>query len=220
MRNIAHALTLCFIASTAWTEENDADAKRFPSPDKKLAYRIKEEGGAEIVKAKTGEAVLDLKEAAETGLATESGKVLWAPDSRRFAFNYRAGGRCYTCSVYELAGNVWKALPDFETNAKAVGEAIARCEKKSVKALGLPKGAYRRRLNDTWKVHRWIDEDTLEVFAYSEGSYVVKKKGEEDIEAVGCGILFTAKCDNKGGWKIVRLREPSEAELEKILESD
>ena len=65
-----------------------------------------------------------------------------------------------------------------------------------------------------------FDEDTLEVFAYSEGSYVVKKKGEEDIEAVGCGILFTAKCDNKGGWKIVRLREPSEAELEKILESD
>jgi len=220
MKQLALAPALCLLALTAWTAENDADAKRFPSPDKKLEYRIKDEGGAEIVKVKTGEAVLDLKEAAETALATESGRVLWAPDSRRFAFNYRAGGRYYTCSVYELAGAEWKALPDFETKAKAVEEAITRCERMRLKELGLPKGASRRRINDTWKVHRWIDVDTLEVFAYSEGSYGVKKKGEEDIEAFGCGILFTAKCDNKGGWKILRLRETSEGELERLLEGD
>ena len=219
MKQVALSAILCLLALTAWTAEKDIDAKRFPSPDKKLEYRIKDGGGAEIVKVKTGEVVLELKEAAETALATDTGTVLWAPDSRRFAFNYRAGGRYYTCRVYELAGSEWKGLPDFETNAKAVTEALTRCERKSVKELGLPKGAYRRRINDTWKVHRWIDVDTLEVLAYSEGSYVVKKK-EEDIESVGCAILFTAKCDNKGNWKILRLREPSAAELQKLQEGD
>jgi hypothetical protein len=220
MKQVALAVTLSLLASNCWGEEKDADAKRFPSPDKKLEYRLKEEGGAEIVKVKTGEVVLDLKEAAETALATESGKVVWAPDSRRFAFNYRAGARYYTCSVYELAGTTWKALPDFPTNSKAVDEAIERCEQQEVKKLGLPKGAHRRRLNDTWKVHRSLDEDTLELSAFSGGSYVVKRKGEEDIEALGCGFLFTAKCDNRGGWKILKIRKPSAAEEERIHESD
>jgi hypothetical protein len=220
MKQIVFAFSLCLLSLSAWTSENDGEAKKFPSPNKKLEYRIKDDGGAEIVKVKTGEVVLDLEEAAETALATESGKIVWAPDSRRFAFNYRAGARYYTCSVYELAGTEWKKLPDFEANSKAVEEAITRCEKKAAKELGLPRDAYRRRINDTWKVHRWLDVDTLEVFAYSEGSYVVKRKGEEDIEALGCGILFTVKCDNRGGWNILKFREASESELEKLIGDD
>src|SRR5688572_24031226 len=102
MKTAALALALLFFSSAAWSEEADT-AKRFLSPNKKLEYRVKDGGGAAIVEVKTGEAVLDLKEAEETSLATDTGKVGWAPDSRRFAFNYRAGGRYYTCSVYELA---------------------------------------------------------------------------------------------------------------------
>ena len=35
--------------------------------------------------------------------------VIWAPDSKRFAFNY-GQGRTHAASLYQLRGNEWKAL--------------------------------------------------------------------------------------------------------------
>ena len=217
MRNFGFILTLLLFATATPAETKD-EAHRFQSPDKKLEYRANGEG-AEIVRSDTGESVLKLEEASASSLAAESGKILWAPDSRRFAFNYRSGGRYYTCTVYELAGAAWKALPDLEEKATQVSEMISRAEQRDRKRLGVGKNASRRRIVDKWAVRRWIDRDTLEVFAESSGSVVVDKKNE-DVEYIGGAVLFTVKCDNRGGWKITRLRALSDAEVEKINKED
>ena len=72
---------------------------------------------------------------------------------------------------------------------------------------------------DKWAVRRWIDRDTLEVFAESSGSVVVDRKNE-DVDYIGGAVLFTVKCDNRGGWKITRLRQLSDADVEKMDKED
>jgi hypothetical protein len=181
------------------------------SPDKKWAYRLVEDQPA-IVRAESGEVVLKLS---DDGGSPESGKVLWAPDSRRVAFNYRSGTRYYTCAVYELAGEKWKELPDLETKATKVVEMIERAEQRARKRLGATKSAHRRRINDTWEVRRWIDADTFEALASSEATVVLKDESA-DPGSFDTTVLFTVKCDNRGGWRITRLHEPSNAELRKL----
>lgn len=206
-------LLACVLAAAGWAEESE-DASVL-SPDKKWAYRSVE-GEPAIVRAESGEVVLKLSE--EGGwVSPKSGELLWAPDSRRVAFNYRAGTRYSTCAVYELAGEKWKALPDLETKATKVVEMIARAEQRQRKRLGV-KSAYRCRINDTWEVRRWIDADTFEALASSEATVVLKEESD-DLGSLSTTVLFTVKCDNRGGWRITRLHEPSDAELEK-LETD
>jgi hypothetical protein len=199
-------LFLCVLATVAWPEESE-DAAAL-SPDKKWAYRLVE-GEPAMVRAESGEVVLKLS------AEGESGEVLWAPDSRRVAFNYRAGTRYFTCAVYELAGEKWKALPDLETKATKVVEMIARAELRQRKRQSATKKAYRRRIDDTWKVHRWIDADTFEALASSEATVVLKEESD-DLGSLSTTVLFTVKCDNRGGWRITGLHEPSTAELEKL----
>jgi hypothetical protein len=209
VRNGFITLLLCFFATVAWAAEPE-DASVL-SPDKKWAYRVVEDLPA-IVRAESGEVVLKLSDDAGW---PQSGEVLWAPDSRRVAFNYRGGTRYRTCAVYELAGEKWKALPDLETKATKVSDMIARAEQRQRKRQGATKNAYRRRINDTWKVLRWIDADTFEALASSEATVVVKEESD-DLGSLDTTVLFTVKCDNRGGWRITQLREPSTAELEKL----
>jgi hypothetical protein len=208
-------LLFCLVAPLASAE--DEDAKASLSPDKKWAYRLVE-GEPAIVRAENGELVRKLGDEGNS-LAAQSGKVLWAPDSRRVAFNYRAGGRYYACAVYELAGNEWKELPDLETHAPQVEKMIARAEQRDRKRLGVTQDAYRRRINDEWRVRRWIDVDTFEALALSSGSVIVNKK-TEDVDYIGGAVLLTVKCDNRGGWKIARLRDLSDAELETLSKEE
>lgn len=170
-----------------------------------------------MIRAESGEVVLKLAEEGGS-VVPGSGEVLWASDSRRVAFNYRAGTRYSTCAVYELAGEKWKALPDLETKATKVVDTIKRAEQRDRKRLGVTKSAYRRRINDTWEVRRWIDVDTFEAFASSEGAVVVNKS--EDVESIGGAVLFTVKCDNRGRWRIIRVHEASTAEQEKLNTDD
>jgi hypothetical protein len=202
-------LLACFLASVAVAEENDDPSSL--SPDKKWAYRLVEEEPA-IVRAETGEVVLKLGDS--SFMVPNSGEVLWAPDSRRVALNYRAGTRYRACAVYELAGEKWKALPDLETKATKVVEMIARAEQQQRKRQGATKSAYRRRIDDTWKVRRWIDADTFEASASSEATVVVKE--DSDLGSLDTTVLFTVKCDNRGGWRVIGLHEASTAELEKL----
>jgi hypothetical protein len=205
----------CFLASVAVGEENENPSSL--SPDKRWAYRLVEEEPA-IVRAETGEVVLKL--AGDGGVAAaESGKVLWAPDSRRVAFNYRAGTRYSTCAVYELAGEKWKVLPELETKATKVEEMIARSEQRQRKRQGATKSAYRRRIDDTWEVRRWIDADTFEASATSTATVVLNEESD-DLGSLNTTVLFTVKCDNRGGWRIIQLHEASTAELEKLNTGD
>ena len=110
------------------------------SPDKQWEYRVKGED-AVLVKAGSDEPVIDLDEEIG-GLAIESGKIVWAPDSRRFAFNTRKGGKYYGCDLYELKGTTWQKLPQLEsldTNAEPVQQMIDRALTKQRKRLGAKK---------------------------------------------------------------------------------
>jgi hypothetical protein len=202
-------LLFCLFATVGWAEQSE-DASVF-SPDKKWVYRVVEDQPV-IVDAESGEVVLKFDAELRS---PESGRVLWAPDSRRVAFNYRAGTRYFTCAVYELAGEKWKALPDLETKATKVGEIIARAELRQRKRQGATKSAHRRRIDDTWKVLRWIDADTFEALASSEATVLLKEESD-DLGSLSTTVVFTVKCDNRGGWRIIRLHEPSNAELEKL----
>jgi hypothetical protein len=197
------------LAQMAPAEEDEGGSTS--SPDKKWDYRVVE-GQAAIVRAGNGEVVLKLSGEDESPAA---GTILWAPDSRRVAFNYRAGTRYWTCAVYELAGDKWKALPDLETKATKVVEMIARSEQRQRKRQGATKSAYRRRINDTWDVRRWIDADTFEASASSEATVVLKEESD-DLGSLSTTVLFTVKCDDRGGWRIIQLHEASSAELKKL----
>src|SRR6266542_2316035 len=74
------------------------------SPDKQWQYQWPDGENPVILKAGTTQAVLDLSEEAAPQFASEA-KVVWAPDSKRFAFNYRAGSRYNTTALYQLRGD-------------------------------------------------------------------------------------------------------------------
>src|SRR5919197_6312827 len=81
------------------------------SPDKNWEYRVKDDDSAVLVRAGSDKPVIKLSDPENVGsLKAKTGKLIWAPDSRRFAFNYQAGGKYYFCDIYALAGTKWKKL--------------------------------------------------------------------------------------------------------------
>jgi hypothetical protein len=89
------------------------------SPDKKWEFRLietdstsKDDAGAQkLVIAKTGstDIALELPEDAINSF-TSSANVVWAPNSKGFAFNYRAGSRYITTELYQLRRDKWIRL--------------------------------------------------------------------------------------------------------------
>src|SRR6266481_1153528 len=76
------------------------------SPDKKWEYVG--ENKPKIVEAGTNKVALDLSDQ-PAGNDFRSATVMWAPDSKRFAFNYGQKLKQAT-SLYQLSGDEWKAL--------------------------------------------------------------------------------------------------------------
>lgn len=217
LRTLRLVLWLLVLPIVLHAQEENSPKQRFLSPDKKWEYRVINES-AVLVRAGSDEAVLNLNE--EIGyLAIETGNVVWAPDSRRFAFNSRAGGKSYVCELYELAGTTWKKLPEVFGNAKAVDQIIDRALRKQLKKLGAKEDANLNMVMSRWKVRRWLDNDTFEVYA-GEQRRVMVHDNDEDWEYLGCIVLFRGKCDNQGKWKVTSSRELSDAEAEKINKED
>ena len=188
------------------------------SPDKQWEYRVGSEG-AVLVKAGSDDTVLDLDEEIG-GLALESGKVIWAPDSRRFAFNARKGGKYYGCDLYELRGAKWEKLPlleSIDTNARPVQQLMEQSLAKQRKRLGAKKeGDY---VMTVWRLGRWLDKDTFEAYA-SQTRRVLLREDDDEPEYFGCTLAFRGKCDGRGDWKVTTSRVLSNAESRKINERD
>jgi hypothetical protein len=89
------------------------------SPDRQWEYKCPEYDGecsAEIVKADTTEVVLNLdKELGVAGRDSKNAQIFWAPDSKRFAFNYSPPHahhtRFETVAFYQLNANKWVQMP-------------------------------------------------------------------------------------------------------------
>src|SRR5438093_5112787 len=124
------------------------------SPDKQWEYH----SDASIVKAGTSQTVLDLSKS-----EPENAKIVWAPDSKRFAFNY--GQTCKHCTYdtmafYQLRDDKWVALRSL------VDERSERGQLAQLAKDHLPKSAHERRIwrsqptHDLLKVREWIDTNT------------------------------------------------------------
>lgn len=165
------------------------------SPDQKWEYQPPDEGGPKIVKAGTNEVAGDLTDACDISTCGDA-KLVWAPDSRRFAFNW-GQGRTHQTSLYQLRDDQWKALksPDDDVN-EILNKAIKR---------GLPKKTHLRLIWETVKVHQWVDSNTAILYG-----------GLEVDEAFGAHFLVTLKFDAQGHWKIIKTQRLSLKEAEKL----
>lgn len=103
------------------------------SPDKKWEYkRATDDRGPQIVKAGTDDAAGDLSDACDSGSCGDSASVLWAPDSKRFVFEW-GQGRTHSSSFYQLRGDKWEPIkpsPGDEASDR-LGKDIAAQLKKS-----------------------------------------------------------------------------------------
>ena len=186
------------------------------SPDKQWEYQFDGDQKTVIVKAGTNETVLDLSENVPPQFAKDA-TLLWTPDSKRFAINYRAGGRWNTTALYQLRADQWVALRSPEANE--IYEALNRAKAAQLKKLHLPKSTYQRRIWDTTQLRSWTDADTAILFASSDRSVMFNKdlsvnENREDTGDLVAGFLFTLKFDARGNWKIVKTHQMSDKEME------
>lgn len=211
---------VCLLSSVLRAQDSEAPRKPIFSPDKNWEYRVVGGDTAVLVRAGEDEPAVTLSDPEDgTALKTETGKLVWAPDSRRFAFNYRSGGKYYTFDLYELAGTTWKKLPDVVDIDAPVTRLLERSKRQQLKRLGAKKDANPNSVMETWRVRRWLNNDSFEAYAGSAARVMINKSSE-DPEYFGAAVLFTGKCDNRGGWKVITSRLLSDAEDEKISKEE
>ena len=187
------------------------------SPDKKWEYRP-DESAPKIVKAGTDEVALDLSDQ-PAGNGFSFATVIWAPDSKRFAFNY-GQGRTHAASLYQLRGNEWKALklPDDEDKIlqRADNIVAGQLKRKGLSKEKLSKkDLYLRLIWWTVKLDRWVDSNTAILYASLRQVAARRDDPGEMFDGFGTDLLFTLKFDETGNWKIIKTHEMSEKEAEK-----
>jgi uncharacterized protein YecT (DUF1311 family) len=188
------------------------------SPDKKWEYKpANEDRGPQIVKAGTNETAGDLSDDCGIGSCGEGASVLWAPDSKRFAFNW-GQGRTHQTSFYQLRDDRWESVkpaPDDEASSRLDKEIAAQLRQKGQSEEKLSKeGLYLRLIWQDVKVDRWIDSNTA--LLYASDRHIIARRDDpgEMSDGFGADLLFTLKFDDAGKWKIVKTHEMSEKEVE------
>src|SRR6266516_362051 len=204
-------------AKTPNPESSEPSDRGSVSPDKRWEYEP-DESAPKIVKAGTNEVALDLSDQSAGngfGFAT----VIWAPDSKRFGFNY-GQGRTHATSLYQLRGNEWKALklPDDEDKILQRADDIVagQLKRKGLSKEKLSKkDLYLRLIWWTVKLDRWVDSNTAILYASLRQVAARRDNPGEMFDGFGTDLLFTLKFDEAGNWKIIKTHEMSEKEAEK-----
>jgi hypothetical protein len=194
------------------------------SPDKRWEYQNSEGTGPRIVKAGTAETVLDLSAAlpsGRTGLTVNrEAEPVWAPDSKRVAFNYvvhehRSNG-FGTVVLFELRNDKWVFLRSPLDSAEVTAapepgpgddnrDQLAKFAKKYLR-----KNSYKAALleppasGDFLRVVRWSNPDTAVFWAFANDTTM--------------GALAELKVDGKGNWKLVTAKVLSGKAAEKQQE--
>ena len=189
------------------------------SPDKKWEYKpATDERGPQIVKAGTDEAAGDLSDDCDIGSCGEGASVLWAPDSKRFAFNW-GQGRTHHTSFYQLRDDRCESVkpaPDDEASNRLHKNIAAQLKRKGQSEEKLSKkGLYLRFIWQDVKVDRWIDSNTALLYASDRRIIARRDNPGEMSDGFGADLLFTLKFDHAGNWKITKTHEMSEKEVEK-----
>jgi len=196
--------------SVSDTGHASSSSARSVSRDKQWEYKCDEyyigSCAPKIVKAATGEVVLDLGQDLEVheGEAGDA-EVIWATDSKRFAFNYTPVHAHHTqvecVAFYQLRDGEWAALHS-PSDEKTEDLQLARLGKGH-----LPKDFNPRRCAPDWdvlKVRNWTDANTAILYAPCHA----RTSGELET-----GFLFTLEFDTAGNWKIVKTHQMSKKEL-------
>jgi hypothetical protein len=221
LKRASAAFTLFCASLSLMLETVSVRAQERMTPDKQWEYQCSAGVGPQIVKAGTTEVALDLSDALPSennGLtANKEAEPVWAPDSKRVAFNYilhehRSNG-WGTTVLFELRNDKWVFLRS-PVDSKEVQapdpnysnrDQLAQLAKKY-----LPKHSYNRAIlkspatGDFLKVVSWTDADTAVFWAFSS-----------DADA---GASFELKIDAKGNWKLVKAKVLSGEAAEKQQE--
>src|SRR5215831_11109280 len=203
------AFVVSVFALRGIAQNSDQLEKPSQSPDGKWEYRLldlkddQSDITPAIVKTDTDDVAVKLPIAEEK-------EIVWAPDSKRFAFNYRAGGRYITTTLYELRSGRWKVLRSPEEEAS---QTLQRAKAAQIREAKLPANTYQRRIWDTFRVIEWPDARTALLYAYSIRAVPVSEEDTSDSEAY---CLFTLKFDGTGHWRIANAKKLSAEEREKI----
>ena len=122
-----------------------------------------DESAPKIVKADTNEVALDLSDQ-PAGNGFGFAAVIWAPDSKRLAFNY-GQGRTHSTSLYQLQNGKWVALNspsednDIEKRANDIVADQLKAQELVTKEV-VKTGQYLRLIWWTVNVDRWVDSNT------------------------------------------------------------
>ncbi len=173
------------------------------SPDGKWVYNESEDH-PEVRAAGTGEVALDLSDQTG-GNGFGSATVVWAPDSRRFAFNY-GQGRTRSVSLYQLREDKWTAIEspdDDEQIGKALDGAIAA----ELKTAGASSKAELRLIAQNLRVIDWAGPNTATLSAST-----TQNLQSRDL-FFSANFIFTLTFDQAGEWKISKTHRPTEKEL-------
>jgi hypothetical protein len=188
------------------------DGQERMSPDNRWEYQHSESIEPRIVRAGTDEVVLDLSDALPSKkngwTVNQEAEPVWAPDSKRVAFNYavhehRSEG-FGTIVMFELRDDKWIFLRS-PLDSKEVREAQSagpnddnRDQLAKLAKTYLPRKSYSRVIlkspmsGDFLKVLKWTDSDTAVFWAFSA-----------DAKA---GALCEMSVDAEGKWKLVNRR--------------
>lgn len=201
-----------FVATSTFAQKQAKPQARSVSPDGKWEFRASAAGEREefvIAKAGNVEPSLVLSEeeyadglAEALGRAPNYANIVWAPDSKRFAFNLQPGKAYQTAQFYQLDGNTWRKLDSLESNAAMFAplDSSMAMEKKKLK---LPPEDSDWPIMTSWQVRKWIDSSTALLYAHSEKTFEIKN----ETESVRASFFFTLKFDAAGKWEMVTTRE-------------
>jgi hypothetical protein len=172
------------------------------SPDGKWEFRLAAPDQRIFVIAKRGskETSVALSEDGG-GTFAQYAKVIWAPDSKRFAFNYRPGFRDQEMQIFQLEGDEWRELAS-PGSSDAITAPIERSMEAQRKKLKLSPKKTGRPISDGCQARRWIDPGTLLVYARSAETFEIKGEMEE----VGDACFVTIKFSAQGEWEPTRTR--------------
>src|SRR6266581_402368 len=177
------AAVFLLVAISAFAQEQEKPPARSVSPDGKWEFRAGaagEQGDFVIAKAGSIETSLVLSEEEYAdGLAEALGRVpgyahvVWAPDSKRFAYNLHPTKAYQTAQFYELDGNTWRKLDSLESNT-ATFAPLDRSMARQKKKLKLPSEDRGWPIMTSWQVRKWIDSSTVLLYAHSEKTFQIK----------------------------------------------
>ena len=199
--------------------DQQADAKSV-SPDKNWEYdcpeSIEYECSPEVGKAVSDDIVVDLDGDLNVyGKYSKRSNIVWAPDSKRFAFNFpqpAAHAFYETIAFYELHGDKWE-MSESLANANPISKAISKAISGGLAMERTKKHIKAKATGATeivTKAREWIDPNTVLVYAYEED-------GEETGKTVRADFLFTLKFNGAGKLKIVKTQKLSETESQKYV---